>query len=352
MRVLVVDDDEVFREELTNFLGDEGHEPRAAPSARKALEFLASDPPDVVFTDLKMPRQSGLELLQEIRHRWPNVFVVMVTGYATVQTAVEAMKSGAFDYIAKPFRTEQVRHVLQLIAEQQKFSDTHLPRGTAVEVARELARRYQCPILFAADTAPSKASGLEFLAFDGKSPSDLPHALAEFLRDRPHGGLVVAQVDRMLSGHRIEDIVAVLLQLRQRLEGAGPFAVGIDPDRVTQTHADAVRAAVTAPAVQSALEALSSPIRRRVLYRLADGPSGFSEAMRAAELDDSPKMAFHMHRLVDEGLAVHEREQYRLTAKGQNAVGILREMENVASGRGVSAFVYQSPAARAKPPPH
>ena len=344
MRILVVDDDPIFREELNTFLSDEGHTLFEAPSVRRALELLETESVDVVFTDLKMPRQSGLELLAEVRQRWPGIFAVMVTGFATVQTAVEAMKKGAFDYIAKPFRTVQLQQVLQLVEEQRAFRDAHLPTGTALELARDLARRHHTRILYADAPPPPRGENLEFLAFDGRSPSDLPHALEEFLGRTPAGGLVVARVDRMLENHHLEDIVAILEQLRQRLEGKGPFAISLDPSHLSQAQAEALRTAVTAPAVQTALEALSSPIRRRVLFRLAEGPASFSDAMHAAELDDSPKLAFHMHRLVDEGLIAHQSERYRLTPKGQSAVGILHEMEDVAAGKGSRTVVYQTPA--------
>ncbi len=343
MRILVVDDDPLFREELTTLLSDEGHTTFTAPSARRALELLETESIDVVFTDLKMPRQSGLELLAEIQRRWPAIFTVMVTGFATVPTAVEAMKSGAFDYIAKPFRSAQLQQVVHLIEEQRSFQDANLPTGTAAELARDLARRGKTRILYADVPPAPRGEELEFLAFDGTSPSDLLHALDEFLLRHPGGGLVLARVDRMLEGHRLDDIVAILQQLRQRLEGRGPFAISLDPSRVSQTQAEALRTSVTAPAVQTALEALSSPIRRRVLFRLTKGPASFSEAMHAAELDDSPKLAFHLHRLVDEGLIVHLHEQYRLTPKGQSAVAILREMEDVAAGKGARTFVYQTP---------
>lgn len=348
MRILVVDDDPLFREELTTLLSDGGHTTFSAPSARRALEVLESESIDVVFTDLKMPRQSGLELLGEIRRRWPSIFTVMVTGFATVQTAVEAMKEGAFDYIAKPFRSAQLQQVVQLIEEQRSFQDPQLPAGNALDLARQLARRRKIPILYADLPPAPRAEGVEFLAFDGKSPSDLPHALDEFLLHHPGGGLVLARADRMLENHRLDDVVAILQRLRQQLEGVGPFAITLDPSQISQGEAEALRTAVTAPAVQTALEALSSPIRRRVLFRLTKGPASFSEAMRAAELDDSPKLAFHMHRLIDEGLIVHLHERYRLTPKGESAVTILHEMEDVAAGKGAQAFVYQT---LSTPPP-
>jgi FixJ family two-component response regulator/DNA-binding HxlR family transcriptional regulator len=350
MRILVVDDDPLFREELTTLLSDEGHSTFAAPSVRKAVEILETESIDVLFTDLKMPRQSGLELVSEVHLRWPGIFTVMVTGFATVPTAVEAMKNGAFDYIAKPFRTAQLQQVIGNIEEQRSFRDAHLPTGTAAELARDLARRRKTRILYGDIPPAPRGEGLEFLPFDGKSPSDLPHALDEFLLRHPDGGLVLARVDRMLENHRLEDIVAILQQLRQRLEGGGPFAISLDPSRVSRTQAEALRTAVTAPAVQAALEVLSSPIRRRVLYRLTKGPASFSEAMRAAELDDSPKLAFHLHRLIDEGLIARLHEQYRLTPKGRSAVSVLRDIEDVAAGKGVRTFVYQTPSVDSSAP--
>ncbi len=347
MRILVVDDDPIFREELTTFLSDQGHTTFEASSVRRALEVLEAESVDVLFTDLKMPRQSGLDLLGEVHRRWPAIFTVMVTGFATVQTAVDAMKEGAFDYIAKPFRTAQLEQVLRLIEEQRKFRDSHLPTGTATELARDLARRHHARILYADEPPAPRGESLEFLAFDGRSPSELPHALEAFLQRHPDGGLVVARADRMLVGHRLEDIVAILEDLRKRLEGKGPFAISLDPTQLSQGQAEALRTAVTSPAVQTALEALSSPIRRRVLFRLSEGPASFSEAMHAAELDDSPKLAFHVHRLVDEGLIAHLGEQYRITPKGQSAVSILREMEDIAAGKGSKTVVYQTPAAAA-----
>jgi CheY-like chemotaxis protein/DNA-binding transcriptional ArsR family regulator len=344
VRLLVVDDDAVFREEFSDFLVSEGHDVLSAPNVRKALELLESEPMDAIFTDLRMPRQSGLELLSEVRHRWPTVHVVMVTGYATVQTAVDAMKTGAFDYIAKPFRGQQVQQVLQLIGEQRRFTDSNLPSASATEVARQLARRHATMVLLAAASAPPPDAHLQHLPFDGRSPSELMPALEAFLRDHPNGGLVIADAGQMLPGHRLDDVLEILRRLRERLDGVGPFAVGLDPRKIGRPEAVAIRSSVTAPAVQSALEVLSNPIRRRVLLRLANAPASFTEAMRAAELEDSPKLAFHMNRLVDGGLLARDEGQYAITPKGASAVAILRELEDVSSQRDPRTFVYVSTA--------
>ena len=344
MRLLVVDDDQVFREEFVTFLSDDGHQAVAAPSVRKALELLETEEVDAVFTDLKMPRQSGLELLKELRRRRPTTFVVLVTGFATVETAVEAMKGGAFDYIEKPFRAERVREVLSLISEEMRFARPSLPSAKPAELARELSQGGKVPILFATTATPPAAPGIELFAFDGQEPSALVHAVDGFLASNPRGGLVVDRADRMLDHHRLDDVVGILEQVRERLRNVGPFAVGLDPKRISQVQADALRAAVTAPVVQSALDALSNPIRRRLLQRLGSGPAGFSEAMHAVGLNDSPKMAFHIHRLVEEQYITRHGETYLITPKGERAVELLAEVEQSAAGVGRRLFISPGPA--------
>src|SRR5579871_1587329 len=121
MRLLVVDDNSVFRQELGELLESEGHTVELAASVDQAVERLEAGIYDLVLTDLKMPRQTGMDLLRIVRERWPNVLTVMITGRAGIDTAVEAMRLGAFDYIAKPFRPDQLREMLQLAAAERTF---------------------------------------------------------------------------------------------------------------------------------------------------------------------------------------------------------------------------------------
>lgn len=344
MRLLVVDDDEVFREELSTFLGDEGHQVESAPSARKALEVLETGERDIVFTDLKMPRQSGLDLLREIRQRWPRTYVIVVTGFATVPTAVEAMKLGAFEYIGKPFRGEQVRQVLRLVTEERAFSEVGLPSEEPIALASSLAKTHKLPMLLLTDRPGKATEAVTVRPYDGADPARLIDEVEAFYGEHEKGGVVLARVDRLLVDHRLEDIVELLQRVRDKVQTRGPFAIGLDPHRVSRDAATAVRSVLVANQVHGTLEAIASPIRRRVLLRLAEAPAGFSDVMHAAELDDSPKLSFHMHRLVDEGLVAHSGERYRLTPKGEGAVTLLHDMERLASGSTAGAILFESTA--------
>lgn len=120
-RILVVDDELVVRDSLKEWLVDEGFNVTMAESGDQALEALAATPFHLMLTDIKMPGMDGVELLKQAKTRHPELTVVMMTAFATVETAVDAMKIGALDYLLKPFNPEKMiptvnRIYMQMIA--------------------------------------------------------------------------------------------------------------------------------------------------------------------------------------------------------------------------------------------
>jgi two-component system NtrC family response regulator len=110
--LLVVDDEKNYLLVLKELLVEEGYEVLTAQSATGALELLADTDPDLVLTDMKMPGMSGLELLKRIKHKDPQLPVIMMTAFGTVEKAVEAMRKGAYDYITKPFDNEILKKTI------------------------------------------------------------------------------------------------------------------------------------------------------------------------------------------------------------------------------------------------
>lgn len=111
--ILVVDDEIRLADVLAAALDDLGYRATAVENAREALSSLEQERFDLVLTDLRLPGMDGRALLQEVRKRWPEVPVVVITAFATVRDAVELVKEGAFDYIAKPFEMEDVAAVIR-----------------------------------------------------------------------------------------------------------------------------------------------------------------------------------------------------------------------------------------------
>jgi ActR/RegA family two-component response regulator/DNA-binding HxlR family transcriptional regulator len=330
VRLLIVDDDPVFRQELADLLeGD--HRVSTAASVPKALEALEQDDFDVVFTDLKMPRQSGLELLHEVRRRWPSTLVVLITGFATVETAVAAMKDGAFDYVRKPFQLAQITATLERARQQFLFQRDPGDARNPDTTARRWSEREGLSVLQLTSRTPRERPGVTVVAPTADDPVRIRAEIDSYFRDHPHAGLILEGADRLFSQHRRAEALEFMTWLRQSMEGRGPLLVTFDPDALSAGDAKVLRAAVAAPRTRATLDALGNPIRRAVLRRVARGPCLFSDAMHAAELDDSPKLSFHLRKLVDEGLIAHSGEEYRITPLGQESVRLLEEMDALAT---------------------
>ncbi|MBI5513662.1 MAG: response regulator [Deltaproteobacteria bacterium] len=133
-RVLVVDDEKVIREILADFLTLEGFFVRTAEDGAAAMAELDARPYDLVISDLKMPRMGGLELLGHVTRQWPNMVTVIMTGFGTVETAIDAMKRGAYDYVLKPFRIEEVVHIIQRGLEKRRLAAENLRLREAVSL--------------------------------------------------------------------------------------------------------------------------------------------------------------------------------------------------------------------------
>jgi DNA-binding NtrC family response regulator len=135
-KILIVDDDEGVRQVLSQSLSDAGYRVSSAESGEKAVSAAREETFDLVILDMVLPRVDGMEVLKEITALRPEMPVVMITGYASVETAIKAMKMGAVDYIVKPFRMEEVELVVGKALER-----SHLKREN-VYLRRQLETTY------------------------------------------------------------------------------------------------------------------------------------------------------------------------------------------------------------------
>ena len=126
--LIIVDDEIIARENLSIIFEHEGFTVRTVGNGQEAVDAMEKEAADIVITDLKMEVMDGLELLEVLRNRWPETGVIMLTGYATVKTAVEAMKSGADQYLGKPVNLTRLReYVNDLLAHNQRIQGLHGP---------------------------------------------------------------------------------------------------------------------------------------------------------------------------------------------------------------------------------
>jgi len=151
LSILVVDDEPSIRKSLTLCLELEGHSVRSASGVEEAREAVRRTPFDLAFVDLRLGTHSGLDLLPNLLVAQPGLRIVVITAYATVDTAVEAMRRGAFDYLPKPFEPSQVAAVAAKVASLQEpkagtedgllFDSTCPAVREAIALARQVARK-------------------------------------------------------------------------------------------------------------------------------------------------------------------------------------------------------------------
>ncbi len=122
-RILVVDDEENLRRVTQLKLQQAGYEAMTASDGAQALEVLSKHPQDLVLTDLKMPGMSGIELLQKIKEEYLEVVVIVVTAYGTIESAVEAMRLGAYDYIIKPVNADALKLIVSRALEHHRLQE-------------------------------------------------------------------------------------------------------------------------------------------------------------------------------------------------------------------------------------
>jgi two-component system sensor histidine kinase/response regulator len=120
--VLIIDDEEIMREGCRQILLTNGYEINAAESARTGLELVRSASPDIVLLDIRMPGMNGLETIEHILEIDPRIIIIMITGYATIDYAVESIKNGAFDFLAKPFTPDDLRLTVGRGLEKRQLS--------------------------------------------------------------------------------------------------------------------------------------------------------------------------------------------------------------------------------------
>jgi two-component system, NtrC family, response regulator PilR len=140
-KLLIVDDEQSYRQLLTLVFEGDGHQIRTAMNGREALEMLEAEPAEVIITDVRMPDMDGIELLRHVREFHPDTGFVLMTAFATVDTAREAFKLGADDFIQKPFDVEELKIIVKkaferqsLITENKAFKKAQRERGSVKNI--------------------------------------------------------------------------------------------------------------------------------------------------------------------------------------------------------------------------
>ena len=136
-KILVVDDEAIIRESLRDWLSDAGHQVLTAENGSQALEIVEKDKPGIAVVDLVMPGMDGIELLKKAKEVSPSIEVIIITAYASIPTAIAAIREGAYDYIEKPFSPERVELLIKKLVEHQRLIEEN------ISLHQKLEKRYR-----------------------------------------------------------------------------------------------------------------------------------------------------------------------------------------------------------------
>ncbi|HHY96061.1 MAG TPA: response regulator [Firmicutes bacterium] len=183
-RILVVDDEKNIRVTIQQCLVEAGYEVELAVSGEHALQKLEAGTYDLVLLDIKLPDLDGIEVLRRLKHRWPEHAVVMITAFGTIETAVQAMKLGAVDYLQKPFTPDEIRNVVKTVLARTRLSEEEAQQSfqAAVEYAKGLISRQRAEealphLKRAVALDPDQAEPYNLLGLAAELRGDLTEAL-------------------------------------------------------------------------------------------------------------------------------------------------------------------------------
>ncbi len=165
IRILVVDDEEIVRASLVDWLQEDGYQAESAENGFEALRMIRERPWDIAMVDLKMPKMDGLELLQKAKEISPDIQIIIITAYATVHTAVQAIKMGAYDYLIKPCDPEEISMLIKRLIESQMLAKE------VTFLRKELTKQYRFHDLVS--KSPKMREIFEFAQAVSKSVSNI-----------------------------------------------------------------------------------------------------------------------------------------------------------------------------------
>jgi len=187
-KILIVDDDPLIRRQLEDLYRERKYEVASVGNAEDALSLLADSEYSLAIVDLKIPGTDGISLTKQVRERWPDLDVIIVTGYASIKGAVEAIRHGASDYITKPFEREEILLATEKVLEKRRLLDE------ISYLRNQLSERYSFANMVSRDptmheifsTIEALACGLPVVAFDTGALPEL--VSSEAGRITPYGG--------------------------------------------------------------------------------------------------------------------------------------------------------------------
>lgn len=327
-RIMFVDDDPSILDAAKTAIESYGYQVVTAGSGQECLERL--DEADLIFLDIKMPGMDGIETLKEIKQCDPSIPVIMITAYATVDSAIEAMKEGAFDYIRKPFDMDELEGSILAAIEEIKFErlkEVGRKGGNYLEKFRELAREAH-GIYMGTDVERVNDMDVETISLVADwQPREL-QGVQEDIEAALDDDVVIALADvaYLLKQHRFGEVRDFLRWLyRMASLHKGRLILSTDFSQVDDKMANDIREVIADIRLSLFSDSISNYLRRRVIQALSDGDTySFTTIAQLLDIKDNPKLSFHLKKLKDDGVIKQDEDKrYYLSSMGMDIADVL-----------------------------
>lgn len=348
LKILIVDDDPSAVEGIGSAIEEGDYEYITANSGEEALNKLEKNKVDIIISDIKMPEMNGLELLRKVKERDPSIYVIMMTAYASVDSAVEAMKDGASDYIRKPVELQDIRTTILGAVENIKIQDLK-ERKSELEKLKEKKEPYQAFIqlveegqggIYVAETendlselAEDLRERISFVPLKENSSTreleEVKKAILDLADEEEISAIMIGDLDLLLNHYpfdRIEKLVNTIE--KKAISRDRTLILSADYEELDEDQKDELKYLVTDMPVRLISESISNHVRRKVISWLDEkGEASFTTLSNETGVQDSPKLSFHLRKLEAAGLIRKDEERrYSLTESGKNAA---RTIENL-----------------------
>lgn len=357
MKILIVDDDEIFLDRMKKILTIHQYFVVTASSGEEALVELNQDKFDLILTDLKMPNLSGLDLTKRIREKGIDSIIIIITGYGTIESAVEAMKAGAYDYILKPFDADTLLHKIKEVETEIKLREdlkiSKIMEKSALGELQELIDipDYESPYLVISDEDPDKIiKKLNltniipiWLNFEQNGDRIIPSKLhvlkskiEEFVNKNVKGTIIFQGIEEILRVHDWDAVKRFLIYLQSDIITLG-FSLliilkkdTISLDKTCQTLLQDALSLLINPAFNGIVTLLSHPIRKDIINLLkTEKKLNFNKILKKLNIARSSILAFHINKLEEELVFEKVDNFYSLSSRGLYFAEIISLLEKL-----------------------
>lgn len=330
-KILFVDDDESILDAAKTALEVYGYEVETASSGFECLEKL--DGVDLVFLDIKMPKMNGIETLKEIKKRKPSLPVIMITAYATVDTAIEAMKLGASDYIRKPFNMEELEKSILASIEDIKFRKIEDVYTEDCFQRFKRMKKNRKGICITREISQIKDEENVFIIPVEKDLK--PRKVEEIEREISENiekdcVILLANIEYLLKGNTVEEIRNFLNSLNKKaMLNNCKLILSANLKNIEGKERDILKDLIADIHLGILSDSISNYLRRKIISFLSDGKKySFTRIAQEMKIEDNPKLSFHLKKLKDDGvLEQDEEKRYYLSKTGKEIADFINRIK-------------------------